>query len=277
MKSRRREKREQKALTGTGLDIYLKEINNIPLLTAEEEAELAQRVACRDKEALNLLVQSNLRLVVNIAREYLGKGLQLSDLIEEGNMGLIRAARGFRADPGTRFSTYASYWIRQSIRRSLINSSKMIRLPAYMVEIIGRWYRTADRLEEDLSRQPLSEEIGRRMGLPPTQLPAILQALGLHTLAPLSDSPESGWEGLVIDDRERTPEEAYLKKDTLAIIQEELQKLPPKEAMVLILRFGLEGHEEHTLREVGEKLNLTRERVRQISQKALDKIGAKLQ
>ncbi|MDO4582592.1 MAG: RNA polymerase sigma factor RpoD/SigA [Planctomycetia bacterium] len=277
MKSKRREKRERMALMGSGLDIYLKEINNIPLLTAEEETELAQRIALDDKEALNILVQSNLRLVVNIAREYLGKGLQLSDLIEEGNMGLIRAAQGFSVDPGTRFSTYASYWIRQAIRRALINSSKMIRLPAYMVEIIGRWYRTADRLEEDLSRQPLSEEIGRRMGLPPAQLPAILQALGLHTLVPPSENPDGGWEGVVIDDRERTPDEAYLKKDTLAIIQEELQKLPPKEAMVLILRFGLEGHEEHTLREVGEKLNLTRERVRQISQKALHKIGAKLQ
>src|SRR3954470_597838 len=159
------------------LETYLREINETALLNAQQEKDLANRIEEGDSEARDRMVRANLRLVVNIARGYTGKGLGLQDLIEEGNLGLLRAVEGFDPRMGTRFSTYASYWIKQSIKRALINSAKTIRIPAYMVELLSKWRRASARLTEELGRSPTPEEIGRVLGLPRKKLSIIKKAI----------------------------------------------------------------------------------------------------
>src|SRR3954468_24042353 len=159
------------------LETYLREINEGALLNADEEKMLAHRIAQGDNSARDRMVRANLRLVVNIARGYTGKGLSLQDLIEEGNLGLLRAVEGFDPGVGTRFSTYASYWIKQSIKRALINSSKTIRIPAYMVELLSKWRRASARLTEELGRTPTPEEVARVLGLAKKKLPIIKKAI----------------------------------------------------------------------------------------------------
>ena len=228
-----------------------------------------------DAQARDRMVRANLRLVVNIARSYVGKGLALQDLIEEGNLGLLRAVEGFDPDMGTRFSTYASYWIKQSIKRALINSSKTIRIPAYMVELLSKWRRATARLNEELGRMPTQEEIGRILGLPKKKLPIIKKAIQVYNATPQSDQSESGWSlgEMVMDERVKSPDEAMIDHDVLKTAIELVGKLDAREATVLKMRFGLDDTLPHTLKEIGAELGLTRERVRQIETEALAKLA----
>src|SRR5437773_5476738 len=199
----------------TPLETYLREINETALLTAKDEKELAGKIADGDVRARDRMVRANLRLVVNIARGYTGKGLSLQDLIEEGNLGLLRAVEGFDPAMGTRFSTYASYWIKQSIKRALINSAKTIRIPAYMVELLSKWRRASARLTEELGRTPTPEEVARVLGLAKKKLPIIKKAIRIYNSTPQTDQTESGWSlgEMVTDDRVKNPESEMQDSD----------------------------------------------------------------
>ena len=262
----------------TPLETYLREINETSLLTAQEEKELAGQIADGDIRARDRMVRANLRLVVNIARSYTGKGLGLQDLIEEGNLGLLRAVEGFDPTMGTRFSTYASYWIKQSIKRALINSAKTIRIPAYMVELLSKWRRANARISDELGRTPPLEEIARVLGLPKKKLPIIKKAINIYNSTPQTDQSEAGWSlgEMVMDERMKTPEDELLEHDILRHIREMMDHMDPREATVLKMRFGLDDMEPHTLKEIGEQLGLTRERVRQIETEALGKLSDSL-
>ncbi len=261
------------------LETYLREINETPLLSPDDEQNLAVAIGEGDVEARDRMVRANLRLVVNIARGYTGKGLSLQDLIEEGNLGLLRAVEGFDPAMGTRFSTYASYWIKQSIKRALINTAKTIRIPAYMVELLSKWRRASIRLAEELGRTPTPEEVARVLGLPRKKLPIIKKAIKIYNLTPQTDQADAGWSlgEMVMDERARNPEEELVEHDNLTHVLKQLQTMDQREATVLKMRFGLDNHQPRTLKEIGEALGLTRERVRQIETEALAKLAESLE
>jgi RNA polymerase primary sigma factor len=271
-------RRRQVASVQSPLETYLREINETSLLSADDEHELAIAIGAGDIQARDRMVRANLRLVVNIARGYTGKGLSLQDLIEEGNLGLLRAVEGFDPAIGTRFSTYASYWIKQSIKRALINSAKTIRIPAYMVELLSKWRRATTRLADELGRTPTPEEIARVLGLPRKKLPIIKKAIRIYNLTPQTDQAEAGWSlgEMIMDERMQTPEDALVENDNLIHVLRQLEIMDQREATVLRMRFGLDGQVPRTLKEIGETLGLTRERVRQIETEALNKLGESL-
>jgi len=267
------ERRE--ANTSSPLQIYLHDINGTPLLSALEERELAERVATGDQLARDHMVKANLRLVVNIARGYLGKGLNLEDLIEEGNLGLMRAVEGFDGLMQTRFSTYASYWIKQSIRRAVMNNGKPIRLPAYMVSLLSKWRRATAVLADRLGRAPTHEEVGKAMRLSKKKMGIVAKAIRVHNLTPHSENLEDDGPALddvLTDDRNKGAESQLIEADDLDRIFAHLESLENREATVIRMRFGLEAYSPMTLREVGENLGLTRERVRQLESQALQKL-----
>jgi RNA polymerase primary sigma factor len=256
------------------LETYLRQINETALLSAAEERELAYQIKDGDIEARDRMVRANLRLVVNIARTYPGKGLPLQDLIAEGNLGLMRAVEGFDASMNTRFSTYASYWIKQSIKRAVINTAKPIRIPAYMSDLMIKWRRMTAKLQEKFNRTPTHEEIAKSLSLSTKKLKIIKKAIRIYNAAPQSSEGENGLsiDELCMDDQANTPMAQMGHAEELREVLSLLGELDEREATVLRLRFGLSGSEPKTLKEIGECLNLTRERVRQIELEALGKL-----
>jgi RNA polymerase primary sigma factor len=248
----------------------------VALLTADEEKMLARLIAGGDMAARERMVRANLRLVVNIARGYLGKGLSLDDLIMEGNLGLMRAVEGFDGSMENRFSTYASYWIKQSIKRALVNTAKPIRIPAYMVELLCKWRRMAADIQDALGRPATVEEIAKALELPKKKLAIVKKAIKVYNLVPQTDQPENGWSlgEMLMDERTRAPDVEMVEADDLRLVMHRLGEMDKREATVLRMRFGLDDEPPKTLKEIGESLGLTRERVRQIENEALGKLSA---
>ena len=254
--------------------IYLKEIGNYPLLSMDEEVELAKKIAEGDQYATERLTESNLRLVVSIAKKYVGRGLSFLDLIQEGNLGLIKAVDKFDYSKGYKFSTYATWWIRQAITRSIADQSRTIRIPVHMSEVINKAYRISRSLLQELGREPTEEEIAKEMKLPVEKVREIMKIsadpISLDT--PIGEEDDSHLGDFIKDDTIMGPEDAAAYTMLQDQIQKLLTTLSEREQRVLILRFGLLDGRTRTLEEVGKEFNVTRERIRQIEAKALRKL-----
>ena len=261
----------------TELQLYLREINGIPLLTPEEERIHGWRIVNDNcPSAKDRMIRSNLRLVIAIAKNYSNRGLPLLDLIEEGNIGLIRAVEGFDPAQGARFSTYASWWIKQSIKRMLVNAAQPIHIPAYMVDLIGKWRQIAGRLEEELGRSPNNLEMSEALGVPERKIHAIrraMKAVASSNQAPTgADGEAADFAELCADSRNGQPEVSVERREDFQMILRLLDSIDERDARVIRLRFGLEGQPPLTLKEIGREVGLTRERVRQIEMEALRRL-----
>lgn len=255
--------------------LYLREIGKIPLLTAEEELTLAHKVVEGDKRAKDKMAEANMRLVVSIAKRYVGRGLDLLDLIQEGNTGLLRAVEKFDPDKGFKFSTYATWWIRQAITRAIADQARTIRIPVHMVETINKLLRTQRRLTQELNREPTNEEIAKEMDIEVEKVEHIMKIKqDIHSLdQSVRDDEEDSVLGDFVEDEDTiTPEESATNQLLKEQVKDLLGSLSEREQKIIRLRFGLEDGKSHTLEEVGQEFSVTRERIRQIEAKALAKL-----
>ena len=263
---------------GIGLDdpirMYLKEIGKVPLLSTEEEIELAKRIELGDEEAKRTLAESNLRLVVSIAKRYMGRGMQFLDLIQEGNLGLIKAVEKFEYKKGYKFSTYATWWIRQAITRAIADQARTIRIPVHMVETINRLIRTQRQLVQTLGREPSPDEVAAAMEIPVERVREVMKIsmdpVSLET--PIGEEEDSHLGDFIQDEQVMVPADAATYTLLREQLTEVLETLTEREQKVLRLRFGLDDGRPRTLEEVGRDFNVTRERIRQIEAKALRKL-----
>ncbi|MFT3786438.1 MAG: sigma-70 family RNA polymerase sigma factor [Tepidisphaeraceae bacterium] len=260
------------------LQIYLRQINEVGLLTAQEEKDLARRIIHHsDGAARERMVRANLRLVVNIAKHYVNRGMTLMDLIEEGNIGLLKAVEGFDPENGARFSTYASWWIKQAIKRALINAVQPIHIPAYMVELMTRFRMSTRALEDKLGRLPNTDELAEHMQVAPKKVKIIKKAVKAFNSPTQfggggSDGDEMTIEGVVADPNGITPDDIVSHADDLTKLETVLDDIDMRASTILKLRYGLDGEDPLTLKQIGEKIGLTRERVRQIEHETLKRL-----
>ncbi|MGZ3599932.1 MAG: sigma-70 family RNA polymerase sigma factor, partial [Ktedonobacterales bacterium] len=256
------------------LRLYLREISRVPLLSAQDELALARRVERADRQARNHLIEANLRLVVAIAKKYVGQGLPLEDLVGEGNIGLIRAVAKFDPSKGFRFSTYATWWIKQAITRSILEGTRAVRLPVYIMEEVMRVKRTTRQLYQELGREPTPAQIGERLGITGDRVNELLiWAEKVFSLdAPLSEEEENSLGDIIEDAQTQGPADSTDRAMLREEVRRVLSNLTPRERQVIALRFGLVDDHDHTLEEVGKKLKVTRERVRQIEERAIRKL-----
>ncbi len=266
---------EPDPLERSGLQLYLQEIVKTPLLTIAEEVQLARRIRRGDRAARNHMIQANLRLVVKIAHDYKDFGLPLLDLISEGNIGLIKAVERFDPRKGGKLSTYAAWWIKQSIKRALANQSKTIRLPVHLVDKISKMRRAAMKLAEEYGREPTDEEVAMELNIPVNKV-AHLKSVSIRPTsldAPIGEDGDSATFGDIVGDENATsPYENVQERNLKSDLNHMINSLDKREADILRMRFGLDGHDELTLEEVGKKFKVTRERVRQLQNLALQKI-----
>ena len=276
---------EELAITAENVDsfaddsvrLYLREIGKIPLLTPEEEADLAQRIVKGDKKAKDKMVESNMRLVVSIAKRYGGRGLDFLDLIQEGNTGLLRAVEKFDPDKGFKFSTYATWWVRQAITRAIADQARTIRIPVHMVETINKVLRTTRKLTAELNREPTNEEIAKALDMEPEKIDYVMRIkqdiASLDASIGREGDDEDSVLGDFVEDEERdSPEDSAANQILKEQISEIIATVTDREQKIIRLRFGIGGGRPHTLEEVGAEFDVTRERIRQIEAKALSKL-----
>ncbi len=276
---------EELAITAENVDafaddsvrLYLREIGKIPLLTPEEEADLAQRIVKGDKKAKDKMVESNMRLVVSIAKRYGGRGLDFLDLIQEGNTGLLRAVEKFDPDKGFKFSTYATWWVRQAITRAIADQARTIRIPVHMVETINKVLRTSRKLTSELNREPTNEEIAKELDMEPEKIDYVMRIkqdiASLDASVGREGDDEDSVLGDFVEDEERdSPEDSAANQILKEQLSEIIATLTDREQKIIRLRFGIGGGRPHTLEEVGAEFDVTRERIRQIEAKALSKL-----
>ena len=265
---------DENVSTSDPVRMYLKEIGKIPLLTPEEEQEIAKRMAQGDEESKKRMIEANLRLVVSIAKRYVGRGMQFLDLIQEGNLGLLKAVEKFDYTKGYKFSTYATWWIRQATTRAVADQARTIRIPVHMVETINKVSRTSRSLVQELGRDPTSGEISKRLGIPEDKVAEVMkiaqEPVSLET--PVGEEDDSHLGDFIQDNEAKEPAESASYNMLREQLKQVMQTLTPREAEVLRLRFGMEDGRAHTLEEVGNEFHVTRERVRQIEAKALRKL-----
>ncbi|MFH1021929.1 MAG: RNA polymerase sigma factor RpoD/SigA [Planctomycetota bacterium] len=266
--------RERGTGTEESLEVYLREIGKIPLFTPKEERDFSRRARRGDKVARDRMIRSNLRLAVSIAKLYSNRGLPLVDLIEEGNLGLLKAVERFNPDQGYKFSTYATWWIKQSIRRALINKARAVRIPAYMVETIAKWKKASVELSQRLNHSPSAEEVADELDIEPGRMGIIKKALRASSPSDRTLSSDMLWalRDEVVDEETRRPEECAFSQCEREMIERLLHAITEREADILRMRYGLTGGDPMTFEAIGRKLRLTRERIRQIEHRALRRL-----
>lgn len=257
--------------------LYLREIGKIPLLSAEEEMDLARRIVEGDKKAKDKMAEANMRLVVSIAKRYSGRGLDFLDLIQEGNTGLLRAVEKFDPDKGFKFSTYATWWIRQAITRAIADQARTIRIPVHMVETINKLLRTQRRMTQELNREPTIEELSKELDMEPEKIEYVIKIK--QDISSLDagvgrdgEDDDSVLQDFIVDEDTVSPEDSASNQLLKEQVQEILSSLSDREQKIVRMRFGLDNGKNHTLEEVGQKFAVTRERIRQIEAKALAKL-----